>query len=122
MHSKSITQPVWTDIVDSTGFRIYQRWQTCFFGTFFDDLPSPVPINAKNQPLPIPKNRTTTADVIFKDAQSVTINGQHPLATVFLLLGLSLLNLTSALWAKGMTSAESLPAPGAGQLQASFEM
>jgi len=86
------------------------------------DLPSPVPIDAKNQPLPISKNRTATADIVFERAQRLTITGQHPLATTFLLLGLSLLNLISALWAKGVTSTESLSALGAGQLQAGFEM
>ncbi len=41
---------------------------------------------------------------------------------MFLLLSLSFLNFTSTLWAKGVTSAKSLPAPGAGQLQAGFEV
>ena len=79
-------------------------------------------VDAKNQLLAILKNWTATADIVFEHSQSLAINGQRSLTAVFLLLDLSLLNLTSALWAKGVTSAKSLPTFGAGQLQATFEV
>jgi hypothetical protein len=79
-------------------------------------------VNTKNQPLAIAKNRTATADIVFERAQSLTVNGQHPLSAVFLLRDLSLLDFAAAAGAKCMTSAKPLPAPGAGQLQAGFEM
>jgi phosphatidylglycerophosphate synthase len=81
-----------------------------------------VAVYAENKSFAISKNRTATADVVFEHAQSVTICWQYPLATTFLLLSLSLLHFSSALRAKGVTSAESLSALGAGQLQAGFEM
>jgi hypothetical protein len=122
MHGKSITQPVWTDIVDFACFRVYQPGEANSLSAFPDYLPSSVAVNTKNQPLPISKNRTATADIIFERAQGVTIHWQHPLATVFLLLGLSLLDFAAAAGAKCVISAKSLPAPGAGQLQAGFEV
>jgi len=41
---------------------------------------------------------------------------------VFLLLDLSLPDLTTTPWAEGMTFTESLPTLGTGQLKAGFEM
>ena len=81
-----------------------------------------MPVDAEDEHLVISKNRTATADVVFQHARSVTINRQYPLATVFLLLGLSLLNLITALWTKGMTPAKSLSALGAGQLKAALKV
>jgi hypothetical protein len=44
------------------------------------------------------------------------------LSPVFLLLNLGLINLTSTLWAKGVTSAKSLPTLWTRQLDTGFEM
>jgi len=79
-------------------------------------------VDAKDNPFSVSHYRAAALDVFFEHSQSLTINGQCPLATMFLLLSLSLLNLTSALWAKGMASAESLSATGTGQLQAGFKV
>jgi len=119
---KSITQAVRTHIVDSSSLRIYQLRQFRFFGAATDNLPGTVAVNTKNQSLPISKNRTATADVVFERAQSLNVTRQHPLSAVFLLLGLSLLNLTATPGTERMASAKPLSAPGAGQLQAGFEV
>jgi hypothetical protein len=50
------------------------------------------------------------------------IHWQHPLATAFQLLNLSLRNLDPALGAKRMASAKSLPTLDAGELLAGLEM
>jgi len=81
-----------------------------------------VPIHTKNEVLSISKNWTATPNIFFEQLQGITINRQYPLPMVFLLLGLSLLNLTAASGTERMASAESLPAPSAGQLQAGFEV
>jgi len=70
-------------------------------------------VDTKEEPFPIAKNRSATADIVFECAQGLTVNGQHPLSVVFLLLGLSLLDLTTAFWAEGVSSTESLSALGA---------
>jgi len=101
---------------------VYKIGEASPLGTLSNYLPGSMAVYAENKPLLISKNRTATADIVFERAQRLTITRQHPLATTFLLLDLSLLDLTSALWAECMTSAESLPALGAGQLQAGFEM
>jgi hypothetical protein len=81
-----------------------------------------VAVDAKDEPFSFPRNRTTALYVFFEHAQNLIINGQHPLSTLFLLLGLSFPDLTSTFWAKGVTSAQSLSALGAGQLEAGFKV
>jgi len=46
-----------------------------------------VPVYAEDQLFAISENRAATADILPEDTQSVSINGQHSLATVFPLLG-----------------------------------
>ena len=117
MHGKSIAEPVGADIVYSTRLGIYQFWQPGFLGALSDYLPGSIAVYAENKPLPISKNRTTTPNVILERSQSVAINGQHPLATMFLLLSLSLPNLTATPGAEGMASAQSRSTLGAGQIE-----
>ena len=122
MYSECIPEFVRRNIMYPSCFWVYQSWQAGFLGTLFHYLPGPVAINAEDEPFPVPLHRPTTLDIFFEHGESLAINGQHSLATTFLLLGLSLLNLTATLWAEGMASAKPLPAPGARQLQAGFEM
>jgi hypothetical protein len=102
--------------------RVYKVREASSLSTFSHYLPSPVPIYAKNNSLPVSEDRAATADIFFEHYQSLTINRQHPLTTVFLLFDLSLLDLAPALWAEGVAFAKLLSATDAGHLKASFQM
>jgi len=77
-------QTVRADIVHSTGFRVYQFWQSGFLGTLFHYLPGPVAVNAEDEPFPVPLHRPTTLDIFFEHGESLAINGQHSLASMLL--------------------------------------
>jgi hypothetical protein len=43
-----VPQPMRGYIMYPAGLGSYQLWQPCFVSTFFDDLPRPVAVNAKD--------------------------------------------------------------------------
>ncbi len=68
MGGKGVAKAMWTYVVDSTSFWIYQLWKACFFSAVPDYLPGPVAIDAKDESLLTSENRATTLDVFFKHA------------------------------------------------------
>lgn len=115
-NSKTIPQSVRTYVMNSSGLGIYKLWQACFFSANTDYLPTAMPVYSKDKQLTFLGYRAATSNIFPKHAQSVTIYPQLPLATTFLLLSLSLLDLVPTLRAKCMTSAKYLSAPSTGQL------
>jgi len=122
MHGKGVSQPVRADIMNSSGLRIHQFWQSRFFGAVFYNLPRPMSVDAKDKPFSVSYYRAAPLNVFLEHVESLTVNWQNSLAPMLLLLSLSLLDLTAALWAKGVTSAKPLPTPSTGQLETSFQM
>ena len=108
--------------MDLSALSIHELWQVCHLSTSRDDLPASVSVDAKDHLPPVTKNRAASLDVFLEHAQGVTIDWQHPLPAMLLLLSMSLLDLDPTRGAERMTSAKSLSAPGTGQLQTSFEM
>jgi len=114
INSESVSQLVGANVVCSAGFGVYQFWQAGFFSTLLHNLPGPVAVNAEEQRLSLFNNRTATPDIFFKHLQGITIDGQHPLAAVLLLLGLTLLYHTPKFRAENVTYTESRPTVHAG--------
>jgi len=64
-------------------FRVNQFWQAGFLGTFFNDLPRPVAVNAEDQPFPFFDNRSASLNLFLEHFQCFTIYWQNSLAAVF---------------------------------------
>ena len=122
VHGKGMPQPMRTDVMDSTGFRIVQFWQASSFRALGHDLPGPVTIYAKNQLPPIPNHRATVLQLFVEQLQGIVVDGKDPLPSTFLLLNLNLVGPAATVWTECMGYAQFLSAHGAGQLWAGFEM
>jgi hypothetical protein len=79
-------------------------------------------IDAEDQHLTLSFDRTATHNILVEHFKGIAVNREYPLAAVFLLLDLSLRDLTSALWAEGVISAKPLATLGARQLKTAFQM
>jgi len=112
--SEAISQSVWAYVATLTSLRVYQLRQPRFLSTVPDYLPCSMTINTEYQLLTIMNNRTTAANIVSKQAQSVIIQGQYPLPAVFLLPDQCFIYLGTAPGAKSMSYTQSGPTLGTG--------
>jgi hypothetical protein len=122
VNCETITETMRTNVVHLAGLSVNQLGQSCHISALFSDLPSPMPVDSKNQPPPIAKNRTTAPNVFVKHAQGNAIQWQYPLPMTLLLFSLSACNPTPTLGAKRVASAKPLFTLPTRQLDACLEM
>jgi hypothetical protein len=122
MDGKGIPQPVRTDVMHSASFRIDQMGQSRLLGTFLDDLPGAVAVDAKDE-IPLPAYyRPTAFDVILQYSERILIQRQCSHPAVFLLFGHGAFHLVAALGTKAMTLPQPRATLIAGELYPCFKV
>jgi DegV family protein with EDD domain len=74
VHGKSISETIWTDIVEFAGFGIDEFGQSRFLGALLDNLPGSVAVDAEKESLAPFRNRTATLNIVFEHPDSITVD------------------------------------------------
>ena len=83
---EGIPEAVRADIMYFARLGVGQLWQTSPQGTFLDNLPGPVAIDAEDELIATPLHWTATTDVIPEHIEGIIVDRQSSHSTVLQLL------------------------------------
>ena len=108
--------------MDLPCFQIHEFGQSGPLRALLDDLPRTMAIYSEDQPLAIPYHGAATVNILSKNVESVTVDGQDSLAPVLLLFGSGVSYLAATLGAENVSRPNSRSAHLAGKLDATLKV
>ena len=103
VHSKGITQTVWTHVAESASLGIDQLGQACPLSTVPHHLPCPVAVDPEDERSFLPPDWPPAAYVLLEHAKGFVICREGTESPLFLLLGQGIANLSATARAEGVT-------------------
>jgi len=88
--------------MDFPCFRIDQSGKSSLISTLLHDLPGAVPVNPKDELLPVFNNRSTLANIFVNKIQCTLIKREYTLSSAFVFTRIFLFYAVAALRAKEM--------------------